>query len=69
MIANPHVHWVGRAMRPELAVPCPTCNVTIEEECIDTVFPLPHRARSEFAEVFGFRAVAAPGPLFAEAAE
>ena len=61
---NQRVIWVGSAPTPELAVPCRTCNVTIGEPCDGRVHPLPHRARAEYAEVLGFRAVAGPGPLF-----
>ena len=63
-MSNPRVIWTGRATRPELAVPCSTCNATIAKECEAAVFPLPHQKRAARADVFGFRLVADAGPLF-----
>ena len=56
------VIWSGPGERwndAGLAVPCPTCNVTIGEACETAVFNLPpgavtHRPRRDYAEAFGF---------------
>lgn len=71
---NPAVVWQPRrgVTRAALAVPCPTCNVTIGQECNTgggVQFTLPHRLRAEMAEEFGFRDTAAPGPLFARSGD
>lgn len=68
---NPAVTWTSRrgVTRAALAIPCPTCNATIGQECNTAggvAFTLPHRFRDEMASEFGFRDVAAPGPLFAQ---
>jgi hypothetical protein len=67
VVSNPHVRWTGTAMTPALCIPCPTCNVTINEACTDKVFPLPHRERGLHAEVYGFVAIDTPGGLFERA--
>jgi hypothetical protein len=61
---NHAVRWIGTAATPALAMPCPTCNVTIGEACTGKTFPLPHRSRDEIAEVYGFVAVKPPGGMF-----